>query len=118
MKTLEKIVVIGAGPAGIGVGLSLSNDCLVLDRAPNAGGLSCSEIVDGAMFDYGGHSFHTPHPEVHNLVFDAVEMYVQRRNAQCFLRGEFIPYPFQKYFRNLSDGTIVEECAAGLSETE
>jgi hypothetical protein len=56
-------------------------------------GMKLGPNIDGAVFDYGGHSFHSPHPEVRDIVFDALEMHEQRRNAQCFFRNEFIPYP-------------------------
>ena len=33
------------------------------------------------MFDFGGHSFHTPHQKVRDLVFNSLDMYEQRREA-------------------------------------
>src|SRR5258707_123552 len=115
---MEKIVVIGAGPAGIATALALQNECIVLERSSDVAGLSCSRTIDGAVFDYGGHSFHTPHREVRNLVFAALDMFEQERNAQCFVAGEFIPYPFQKHFRLLKDDALVRECSDGLQDIE
>jgi protoporphyrinogen oxidase len=111
---VKHTIIIGAGPAGIGAALAMNGDCTVLERAASAGGLSCSVTIDGAVFDYGGHSFHSPHPEVRDIVFDALEMHEQRRNAQCFFRNEFIPYPFQKNYHLLKDKKVVEECREGL----
>lgn len=115
---MEKIVIIGAGPAGIGAALGLKDDGLVLEQSSDAGGLSQTITIDGAVFDFGGHSFHTPHPMVRDLVFDAVDMYEQTRNAQCFAAGELIPYPFQMNFRRLSDAKLVQDCVDGLSESD
>lgn len=111
---MSKNIVIGAGPAGIGVGLSLGKDCKILERADTVGGFSRSIEIKGAIFDFGGHSFHTPHPEVRDLVYNSLDMYQQTRNAKCFSNGQIIPYPFQKNFRELKDETIVKECLQGL----
>jgi UDP-galactopyranose mutase len=114
---VKHTIIIGAGPAGIGAALAMDGDCVVLERASSAGGLSCSVTIDGAVFDYGGHSFHTPHPEVRGIVFNALEMHEQRRNAQCFFRDEFIPYPFQKHYGALKNQEVVDECRDGLRKT-
>jgi UDP-galactopyranose mutase len=74
--------------------------------------------INGAIFDYGGHSFHTPHPEVKELVFNSLEMFEQRRDARCIHDGELIPYPFQKNFRQLKDEQLINECIEGLSNTD
>jgi protoporphyrinogen oxidase len=111
---MKHTVVIGAGPAGIGAALAMNNECVVLEQATSAGGLSCSVTIDGAVFDYGGHSFHTPHAKVREIVFGALEMYEQRRNAQCFFGNQLIPYPFQKNYGALNDARVVSECAEGL----
>ena len=110
----KSVVVIGAGPAGIGAALKLKEECTVLERASSLGGLAATVIIDGAVFDFGGHSFHTPHQEVRDLVFNSLDMYEQRRDARCFAFGEFIPYPFQKNFKSLSNAQVVMECARGL----
>ena len=111
---MRKNIVIGAGPAGIGVGLSLGKDCKILEKSATVGGFSRSIEIKGAVFDFGGHSFHTPHPEVRDLVYNALDMYTQKRNAKCYSHGQIIPYPFQKNFRLLNDKTVVKECVEGL----
>jgi protoporphyrinogen oxidase len=111
------VIVLGAGPAGIGAGLALGSRGLVLERAANAGGLSSSIELEGAVFDIGGHSFHTPHPSIRQLVEETIELFEQQRDARCFTHGRMIPYPFQKHFREVGDDAIVQDCAAGLSTT-
>jgi UDP-galactopyranose mutase len=110
------VLILGAGPAGIGAALALEEDALLLERNVSAGGLSRSFSIGEAVFDIGGHSFHTPHPIVRELVFDTLPMYEQSRNAQCFFRGDLVPYPFQKNFAKLSNAEVVRECAAGLEQ--
>jgi hypothetical protein len=60
-------------------------------------------MLDGAVFDLGGHSFTTPHPAIRRLVFDALEMEEQKRDAWCWLNGEWVRYPFQQHFSELAD---------------
>ena len=109
-------LIIGAGPAGIGTALSLDKDATILEAGVDFGGLSSSIEIDSAIFDLGGHSFHTPHPEVKDLVYNSLDMYEQTRNAKCFSHGQVIPYPFQKNFRLLNDPQVVAECSQGLPQ--
>lgn len=113
----KKAIIIGSGPTGIGAALGLENDCLVLEAGSEMGGFSMSIEIDGAVFDYGGHSFHTPHPEVHDLVYNSLDMFDQTRDARCLSYGEIIPYPFQKNFKQLSNQEVIDECVAGLDLT-
>ncbi len=114
----NETIVIGLGPAGIGATLGLQNECLVLERSKEIGGGSATIERDGATFDIGGHSFHTPHPEVRDLVFNSLEMFEQKREARCFSGNDLINYPFQKNFRELSDQNVIEECVKGLDQVE
>src|SRR5690606_25562371 len=61
-------LVIGAGPSGLAVAYSLQNNTLVLEKEATVGGLCRSIYHRGGVFDIGGHSFHTPHPEVYGIV--------------------------------------------------
>ena len=110
-----EVLVIGAGPAGIGAGLALGNRALVLDAAAEVGGLARTIDVEGALFDLGGHSFHTPHPEVRDLVFGALAMEERKRDAWCLVGDAWIPYPFQKHFENHPDAALVAACRDGLA---
>lgn len=109
------VVVLGAGPAGIGAALALDGAATVLESSGRAGGLSRSLVLDGAIFDLGGHSFHTPHPHVRDLVFGALEMEEQRRDAWCWVRGDWIAYPFQKHVGDLADPVLRAACIADMA---
>src|SRR3989442_914287 len=108
------VIILGAGPAGIATAIELGARAVVLDKRRNIGGLTSSLEVEGAIFDIGSHSFHTPHPEVKQLVFDSLEMYEQKREARCYYRGTIINYPFQRYFSELPFDAVVSECELGL----
>ena len=117
MNKIETLI-LGAGPAGIAAALRLGNRAKVLERNTFVGGQSASYQIGEAVFDIGGHSFHTPHPFVRDLVYNSLEMFDQVRQARCFAYDTLIPYPFQKNFRAIKNEKVVEECAAGLSEID
>ena len=110
------VVILGAGPAGICAALALGRDAVILEQRGEVGGLTCSFDFHGVVFDLGGHSFHTPHPEIRDVVYNAVEMYEQRRQARCYVNKTLIAYPFQKHFRELNDEKIIVECERGLAD--
>jgi len=107
-------IVIGAGPAGLGAALALGDSAVVLEERKIAGGLCGSLTLDGAIFDLGGHSFTTPHPAIRGLVFDALEMEEQKRDAWCWLDGQWVRYPFQQHFSELADSDSRHACQIGL----
>ena len=108
------VLVLGAGPAGIAAGLALGDAGVVLDAATTVGGLCRTIEFEGAVFDWGGHSFHTPHPEVRDLVFQSLPMHEEPRKAFCFVDGGLIPYPFQAHFQQVANPTLFRECVEGL----
>src|SRR6266404_4420421 len=107
-------IVIGAVPAGLGASLALGDSAVVLESQDTVGGLCRSLMLDGAVFDLGGHSFTTPHPAIRRLVFDALEMEEQKRDAWCWLNGEWVRYPFQQHFSELADSDSRHACQIGL----
>ena len=110
-------IVIGAGPAGLGAALALGDSAVVLESRETVGGLCRSLTLDGAIFDLGGHSFTSPHPAIRRLVFDALEMEEQNRDAWCWVNGEWVRYPFQQHFSELGDSDAQHACQIGLEAT-
>jgi UDP-galactopyranose mutase len=113
-KIKPDTIVIGAGPAGLGAALALGDSAVLLESRETVGGFCGSLNLDGAIFDLGGHSFTTPHPEIRRLVFDALEMEEQKREAWCWLDGEWVRYPFQQHFSDLADSGSRRACKIGL----
>ena len=87
-----------------------------MEKESQVGGLCRSIEHEGGVFDIGGHSFHTPFPEVRHLVESLMcdNWETQQRDARVYSHGELIPYPFQKHFEQLHDLKIVGECRDGL----
>lgn len=117
MKRVQNLVV-GGGPAGLAAAYALQGDTLVLERESEVGGLCRTIAHNDGTFDIGGHSFHTPHPEVASLVHDVTDggLYQQTREATVYALGTLIPYPFQRFFELLPDPDVVRACADGLKE--
>lgn len=109
-------LVIGAGPSGLAAAYALQGKTLVLEKENTVGGLCRSIRHEGGVFDIGGHSFHTPYPEVYELVQELLdgELFLQQRDARIFSHGTLIPYPFQKYYDQLPNASIVRSCEEGL----
>ena len=60
METRVDILVVGAGPTGLGAASRLKqhkhDDWLLVDAFDEAGGLACTDVTpEGFLFDMGGH---------------------------------------------------------------
>lgn len=112
----EDLLIVGAGPAGLALSYAWREGSRILEQAREVGGLCRTIEFGGGVFDIGGHSFHSPHPQVQALVEDlmAGRWHTQRRDARVYFQGELIDYPFQRHFDQISDPAIVAECRRSL----
>lgn len=125
----ERIVILGAGPCGLGAAWRLeelarmghrSADWTIVDMAPYAGGLA-QTVVDpqGFSWDMGGHVIFS-HYEYFSKTLDFCmndEWNTLEREAWVWMRQRFIPYPFQNNIRLLPKDDLVK-CLDGLLECE
>lgn len=114
--TADELIIIGAGPAGLALSHAAPGGARILERSGEVGGLCRSIQFGGGVFDIGGHSFHSPYPEVLSLVEQlmAGRWHAQRRDARVSFMGELIDYPFQQHFDQISRPDIVAECRESL----
>lgn len=115
----RKGLILGGGPTGLSVATAFGEGCIVLEKEDRVGGLCRSINRQGAVFDIGGHSFHTPHPEVRELVtgsFPGEGLFLQKRDARVHFGSRLIPYPFQKHFDQIDDPKVVQDCQEGLEQ--
>lgn len=107
-----RALVLGAGPAGLSFAHAYGPNAIVLERTSEVGGLSRSIEIGEGVFDIGGHSFHTPHPGVRDLVSRLMgnNLHEQKRDARVWFGGDLIAYPFQHHYQHLTDPKIVEAC--------
>ncbi|MGB5831338.1 MAG: FAD-dependent oxidoreductase [Thiohalocapsa sp.] len=118
------IIIIGAGPTGIGAALRLleldSSDFLLIEAEPTAGGLA-SSVVDthGFTWDLGGHVQFS-----HYQTFDnAMEMALgqdgwikHQRESWVWIYDRFVAYPFQYNLHRLPRDAMWT-CVQGLMDT-
>jgi protoporphyrinogen oxidase len=116
-----KIVIVGAGPTGLGAAWRLHErgyeNWLLVEQAPYAGGLAAS-IVDekGFTWDLGGHVQFSHYEYFDNLMDTLLGpdgWLYHERESWVWVRGRFVPYPFQLNIRRLPRPEL-KECLLGL----
>lgn len=102
METEKKIIIIGAGPAGLAAGYELSRNgtrVLLLEQKDSVGGLSRTTNYKGHLFDVGPHRFFTKNKEINDLwhkVLGADSLNVPRL-TRIFYRRKFFAYPVKPF---------------------
>ncbi len=116
-----KIILIGAGPTGLGAARRLEelkqHDWLLLEAGETAGGLA-SSFVDGQGFtwDIGGHvqfSHYDYFDRAMKEFLGADGWLYHERESWVWMRDRFIPYPFQNNLHRLPTADL-DRCLAGL----
>ena len=120
----ERIVIIGAGPTGLGAGYRLQElgheDWVILEANDYVGGLATSFTDDaGFTYDIGGHVMFSHYQYYDDLVDKLMgDEYTElNREAWVWMEDRFIPYPFQNNIRALDPRTVFE-CVNGLIEAQ
>ena len=96
--TDSKVVIIGAGPAGLTAAYELIKrgvKPVVVDKGNKVGGIARTEIYKGYRFDIGGHRFYTKVNEVENLWNEVLGKDFRKvsRLSRIFYKGKFYDYP-------------------------
>ena len=119
----KKIVILGAGPCGLGAGWRLTelghSHFLILESCSNPGGLASTETDDaGFLWDMGGHVIFSHYKYFHDLLSVINENWCYHKTeAFVWMKGRFIPYPLQNNIHYLPE-TELQQCLDGLSEAE
>ena len=116
---MKKVVVIGAGLAGVSAGFHLAeHDPVLFERESAVGGLCRSFTQDGFTFDCTGHLIHLKNPYVKELIAtllpDAFQSH--ERLAAIYSQSTTTPYPFQANTHGLPPETV-RDCLLGFVET-
>jgi protoporphyrinogen oxidase len=116
----RKIVIIGAGPCGLGAAYQLEQlghrDWLVFDQAGHVGGLSASFLDQaGFTWDVGGHVLFSHYDTFDRAVAEALGDAYHEHQRESWVRilDTWVPYPFQNNVRYLPDAAL-RECVDGL----
>src|SRR5262249_48359109 len=100
----EKIVVLGAGPAGMAAAWRLSTlgyQVTVLERDSAVGGLGKTIKVGKYAVDYGPHTFHIRETAESRQIHDAIKPFfgtdplILTRGTRVLLRGKEYVYPLE-----------------------
>lgn len=113
MSAEPRIVVIGAGPTGLGAAWRLRErghtNWALYEAADHAGGLA-SSVVDerGFTWDLGGHVLFSHYPYFDHVMQCALgDQWVEHvREAWVWMRSRWIPYPFQNNVWRLPDAEL------------
>lgn len=115
-----KILILGAGPCGLGAAHHLHKldhvDWQLFERNDNVGGLSASFTDDaGFTWDIGGHVLFSHYAYFDKAVAGALgdAYYEHQRESWVRILQSWVPYPFQNNVRYLPDEAL-QECVAGL----
>lgn len=120
MKNRKKILIIGAGPTGLGAAFRLRElgyeNFTIYEKNSYAGGL-CASFRDnkGFTWDLGGHVIFSRYKYFHKFLKNALDNELLERKRQTWIRtmDRWVPYPFQNNIRYLPKN-IFRECLQGL----
>jgi protoporphyrinogen oxidase len=122
MADQPKVLIIGAGPCGLGCARELKrlgyDNWKLVERAPLAGGHAGSEVDPaGFTWDQGGHVVFSHYGEFDKILDEVMgdEVYHHERSSYIRFDGRWVPYPFQNNLRYLPP-EVTYECVEGLIE--
>jgi len=122
--TAPRIVVIGAGPTGLGAAWRMEElghqEWQIFESSARPGGLASSVVDDeGFTWDLGGHVLFSHYGYFDALMLAALgDQWVEHvRDARVWIRGRWVAYPLQN---NLSHLPSAERfaCLAGLIKAQ
>jgi len=98
------VLVIGAGPTGLGAAKRLnqinSPSWLIVDSNETPGGLASTDITpEGFLYDVGGHVIFSHYKYFDDCIDEALpkddDWYTHQRISYVRYKGLWVPYPFQ-----------------------
>jgi protoporphyrinogen oxidase len=118
-----KYLIIGAGPTGLGAAYRLKelgeNNFHLIEAQDYAGGLATTfKDKEGFLWDIGGHVQFSHYPYFDALMERALQKegwLNHQRESWVWMKGRFVPYPFQNNIRYLPKNDMWE-CLRGIIE--
>ncbi len=124
MTKTPQIVILGAGPTGLGAAYRLQQlghtDFVLVEASSHPGGLASSVVDDhGFTWDLGGHVHFSHYREYDEMIANVLgdDILFHERRSWIWYNGQFVPYPFQHNLHYLK-ARDREYAIAGLREVE
>ena len=100
VDSVDQVVILGAGPAGLTAAYELSNlglACVVIEQDSVVGGLARTVEYKGFRFDIGGHRFYTKVSLVQRIWRDILgdDLLSRKRLSRIYYKSKFFQYPLQ-----------------------
>ena len=118
----KKIVIIGAGPTGLGAAYRLHelgyDNWVLYEKSSDVGGHATSHVDEhGFVWDEGGHVIFSHYPYFDKLIDKVLGKEVHERIRESWIvKGEsWVPYPFQSNLRYLPKEVQVN-CLIGAAK--
>jgi protoporphyrinogen oxidase len=97
---MKRIVILGAGPAGLTAGYAAVKrglEPLILEQDRQVGGISRTVDYKGYLFDIGGHRFFTKSEEVKRIWHEILgpELLMRPRLSRIYYKNRFFFYPLR-----------------------
>lgn len=113
----KKIVILGAGLAGLSAAWHLQKKCIeprVFEAESEVGGLCRSKTINGFTFDCDGHILHFKREDTFNFINSLLSgnLLGHKRSAWIYSHQRYIRYPFQANLYGLPH-PVVKECLLG-----
>ena len=122
MPDTPRILIIGAGPCGLGCARELErlghHNWLLCERWDYVGGHASSHVdPHGFLWDEGGHVVFSHYGEFDRLLEEVMgdDVYHHERSSYIRFDDRWVPYPFQNNLRHLPP-EVAYECILGLIE--
>jgi protoporphyrinogen oxidase len=115
-----RIVIIGAGPTGLGAAYRLKelghDDWHIYEATDHVGGLASSPKSNGFVYDTGGHVMFSHYKYFDDLVEKMLgDQYTEiGRESWIWMQDRWVPYPFQNNLRYLEPESALQ-CVLGLA---
>ena len=119
---MKKIVIIGAGPAGLTAGVEIlrknsAYQVVILEESGSMGGISKTVNCDGNRMDMGGHRFFSKNKKVMDWWKDMLpaDFLVRKRVSHIYYQKHFFDYPVKMNFTTIKNLGFVTMLQAGFS---
>ena len=124
MSDQDRIVILGAGPTGLGAAHRLGElgheRWEIVEAADHVGGLSASyRDSHGFIWDHGGHVMFSHYTYFDELVEKVLsgDFDEHMREAWVWMHERFVPYPFQNNIHRLPDDVFLD-CVTGIVDAQ